>query len=283
MAGTAAAARGRGGALATCLRCIPQSRRESGVGARVALQNPSKKLKDSALPIALTFGPRHSGEACDNASAVINKYRGFIAVRRTASKLDSVRTLLRKRRTLRPRELVEQGIPGDYLHRLYRRGEAERIGRGLYALPDADVTEHHSLVAACRLVPRGVVCLVSALSFHGLTTQIPHDVWLALPNKAWVPRVEYPPVRVMRYSDRALTEMVEEHEVEKVAVRVYSVAKTVADCFKFRNAVGLDVALEALRDCWRGRRATVDELMAAARVCRMENVMRPYLEAVVRT
>jgi predicted transcriptional regulator of viral defense system len=197
------------------------------------------------------------------------------------SKMDTARNLLRERGTLRPRELADQGIPGDYLDRLYRRGEAEKVGRGLYMLPDADVTEHHSLVAACRLVPRGVVCLVSALAFHGLTTQIPHEIWLALPNKAWAPRVEYPPVRVVRYSGPALTEMIEEHEVEKVAVRVYSVAKTVADCFKFRNAVGLDVALEALRDCWRGRRATMDELTAAARVCRMGNVMRPYLESLV--
>lgn len=202
-------------------------------------------------------------------------------MRQAISKMESVRQLLRKRRMLRPREIVERGIPGDYLDRLYRRGEVEKVGRGLYALPDADVTEHHSLAIACRVVPRGVVCLISALAFHGLTTQIPHAVWLALPNKAWVPRVDYPTVRVVRYSGPAFTTLVEEHEVEKVAVRVYSVAKTVADCFKFRNAVGLDVALEALRDCWREKRATMDELVAAAKVCRMQNVMRPYLESLV--
>ena len=202
-------------------------------------------------------------------------------MRHVESKMDLLRQLLRERGALRPRQLIERGIPGDYLDRLYRRGEVERVSRGLYALSDADVTEHHSLVAACRLIPRGVVCLISALSFHGITTQVPHDVWLALPNKAWAPQVENPQVRLVRYSGTALTEMIEEHEVEKARVRVYTIAKTVADCFKFRNAVGLDVALEALRDCWRGRRATMDQLMAAARVCRMENVMRPYLESLV--
>lgn len=202
-------------------------------------------------------------------------------MRQASSKTDSVLELLRERGPLRPRELAERGIPGDYLDRLYRRGEVDRVARGLYALPDADITEHHDLVAAARLVPKGVVCLVSALQFHGLTTQVAHEVWLALPSKAWAPRVEHPPVRVVRCSGASLTAMVEEHVVEKVAVRVYSPAKTVADCFKFRNTVGLDVALEALRDCWRGRRATMDELVAAARVCRMENVMRPYLESLV--
>ena len=106
-------------------------------------------------------------------------------------------------------------------------------------------------------------------------------MWLAIPNKAWAPKVKGPRLRIVRFSGRALTEMVEEHEVEKVAVRVYSPAKTVADAFKYRNKIGLDVALEALRDCWRRRKATMEELWAAARVCRMENVMSPYLESLV--
>src|SRR5205823_2545723 len=150
-----------------------------------------------------------------------------------------------------------------------------------YAWPGVDVGEHHSLAEATRLVPRGVVCLLSALRFHGLTTQSPREVWLALPNKAWVPRVEYPKLRIIRSGGPALTAMVERHRIEGVAVNIYSPAKTVADCFKYRSKVGLDVALEALRDCFRGRKTTMDELWAAARVCRMENVMRPYLESLV--
>jgi predicted transcriptional regulator of viral defense system len=218
---------------------------------------------------------------CNNSQVDANFYRGFIAVRNSATKLDQVLRLVQERGVLRPRDLAEHGIPGDYLDRLRRRGVVQRVARGLYAWPDADVSEHHSAVEAAKLVPNGVLCLLSALQFHGLTTQVAHEVWLALPNKAWAPKVEYPPLRIFRYSGPALTEMVEVHMVESVPVKVYSPAKTVADCFKFRNKVGLDVALEALRDCWRRRRATMGELTAAAKVCRMENVMRPYLESLV--
>lgn len=197
------------------------------------------------------------------------------------TKLDSVLGLLRERGSLRPRDLAEWGFPADYLDRLYRMGLADRVARGLYASPDADVGEHHSLVDAQQLVPNGIVCLLSALRFHGLTTQSPHEVWLALPNKAWTPKVKFPRLKIVRFSGAALTEMIEEHQIEKVAVRVYSPAKTVADCFKYRNKIGLDVALEALRDCYKQRKATMDGLWKAARVCRMENVMRPYLESLV--
>ncbi len=201
-------------------------------------------------------------------------------MRAPATKLELATRLVRKRGTLRPRDLVAHDIPGDYLDRLHRRGVIERVGRGLYSWPDADVSENHTLAEVASIVPAGVVCLLSALQFHGLTTQVPHEVWLALPNKAWAPKVKSPSLRILRYSGAALTEMVETHTVEKVAVRVYSPAKTVADCFKFRNKVGLDVALEALRDCWRQRKATMNQLTAAAKVCRMQNVMRPYLESL---
>jgi predicted transcriptional regulator of viral defense system len=197
------------------------------------------------------------------------------------TKMDSVAELLRERGSLRPRDLAGLGVPSNYLDRLHRRGLADKVARGLYASPDADVGEHHSLAEAAHLVPNGVVCLLSALRFHGLTTQAPREVWLALPNKAWSPRVRGPRLKIVRFSGAALSEMVEEHEIEKVAVRVYSPAKTVADCFKYRNKIGLDVALEALRDCWKLRKATMDELWRAATICRMENVMRPYLESIV--
>jgi predicted transcriptional regulator of viral defense system len=197
------------------------------------------------------------------------------------NKMDAALDLVRRRGMLRPKDLAASDIPPDYLDRLYRRGLIDRVARGLYAWPDANVGEHHSLAEAAKQVPRGVVCLLSALRFHGLTTQSPSEVWLALPLKAWAPRTQRPRLRIVRFSGSALTEMVEQHKIEGLPVRVYGVAKTVADCFKFRNKVGLDVALEALRDCWRGRRATMDELWAAARICRMENVMRPYLESLV--
>jgi predicted transcriptional regulator of viral defense system len=182
---------------------------------------------------------------------------------------------------VRPRDLSARNIPPDYLDRLYRRGLIDRVARGLYAWPDADLGENQTLAEAARQVPRGVVCLLSALRFHGLTTQSPPEVWIALPPKAWLPRVGHPKLRVFRFSGRALTAGVEEHNVAGTVVRVYSPAKTVADCFKYRHKVGLDVALEALRDCWRQRRCPMDALWEAARVCRMANVMRPYLESLI--
>ena len=197
-----------------------------------------------------------------------------------ATKMEAALELLREQGTLRPRDLARHDIPPDYLDRLYRSGRVDRVARGLYAWPDAEVSEHHGLAEAARLIPRGVVCLLSALRFHGLTTQSPREVWLTLPSKAWAPKADYPRLRIIRAIGPALTAMVQEHRVEGVAVKVYSPAKTVADCFKHRSKVGLDVALEALRDALRGRKATMDELWAAARICRMANVMRPYLESL---
>ncbi len=180
---------------------------------------------------------------------------------------------------LRPRDLNAYGIPREHLRRLYARGQLRRLGRGLYMLPDADLTEHHTLAEACKRVPHGVVCLLSALRFHELTTQAPFEVWLAIGEKAWRPRVTYPPLRIVRFSGAALAAGVEEHVVEGVSIKVYCPAKTVADCFKYRNKIGLDVALEALRDCRRQHKCTNDELWHYAQICRVANVMRPYLEA----
>jgi predicted transcriptional regulator of viral defense system len=182
---------------------------------------------------------------------------------------------------LRPRDVRAEGIPSATFRRLEQGGILRRTGRGLYMLADAaGVTEHHTLAEACVRVPHGVVCLLSALRYHDLTTQAPFEVWLAVETGKWRPVVDYPPLRIMRFSGAAFTEGVEEHLVEGVTVRVYSIAKTVADCFKYRNKIGLDVALEALRDVRDRRRATNDELWRYAQVCRVTNVMRPYLEAL---
>ena len=181
---------------------------------------------------------------------------------------------------LRPRDLDAHGIPRIYLSRLCDRGYLERVGRGLYVLSNADVSEHHTLAEACKRVPHGVVCLLSALRFHGLTTQSPAEVWLAIGSRAWRPRVAYPRLRLCRFSARGLESGVETHTVDGVLVRVFNPAKTVADCFKYRNKIGLDVALEALRDCRRQRRCTNDDLWHYAKICRVANVMRPYMEAV---
>jgi predicted transcriptional regulator of viral defense system len=196
-------------------------------------------------------------------------------------KRDQILRMLKKTRVLRPQDVEAIGISGAYLAKLHTAGVLDRPSRGLYVLQDDEPSEHRSLVEVGRRVPRGVVCLLSALQFHGLTTKAPFEVWLAIDEKARLPRMENPKLRIVRFSGQALTYGIQEHSVEGHRLRVYSAAKTVADCFKYRNKVGVDVALEALRDCLRQRKATLDELWKAAKICRMANVMSPYLEAVV--
>ena len=159
-------------------------------------------------------------------------------------------------------------------------GLLERPGRGIYVAAGRKPTPNHSLAETAKRVPHGVVCLLSALQFHELTSQAPFEVWLAIGAKARRPKVDYPPLRIVRFSGAALEQGIVPHPFEGVTVNVYSPAKTVADCFKYRNKLGLDVALEALRDCWKKRRATMDELWQVARICRVANVMRPYLESL---
>ena len=193
---------------------------------------------------------------------------------------DRLIDLVRSLGLIRPRDLEPIGIPRISLTRAVRRGQLERVGRGLYGLPGRQVSAHGVLAEVARRVPKGVVCLLSALRFHGLTTQAPFEVWLAIENKAITPKLDYPPLRIVRFSGAALTEGVEEHVVDDVTVRITCIAKTVADCFKYRNKIGLDVALEALREAWHEKRMTSDDLWRYAKVCRVANVMRPYLESV---
>jgi predicted transcriptional regulator of viral defense system len=187
----------------------------------------------------------------------------------------------RERGIARARDFAAAGVPRVYLQRLRDQGLLARVGRGLYQLADAEPSAAHSLAEAARAVPRGTVGLLSALQYHGLTTQTPHEVWMLLPAKAWAPTSPPVAIRVVRASGAALTAGVERHAVDGVPVPVTVPAKTVADCFKHRSKVGLDVALEALKDCLHARRASVDELWRYAAVCRVRNVMRPYLEALL--
>jgi len=189
--------------------------------------------------------------------------------------------LLDERGLLRPRELAELGIPRSTLQRLLAAGEIERVARGLYALPGRLLSEHQSLLEVSKQVPGGVICLLSALAFHGIGTQDPHQVWVAIGPKARAPLVRQVPVAFVRFSLEALRYGVELHRIADVELHVTSPAKTVADCFKYRNKIGLDVAMEALREGWRERRFSAPELWEAARVCRVREVIRPYVEAVL--
>ena len=196
------------------------------------------------------------------------------------SNYQQILTLASAQGLIRPRDLIAQGLPRVALTRLVRQGLLTRVARGLYTRPDRTVSEHGTLAEVARKHPQAIVCLLSALRVHNLTAQSPFEVWLAIPNKARAPKLEYPPLRIMRFSGAALTEGIEDHQVDGVTVRVTNVARTVADCFKFRNKIGLDVAMEALQEAWANKRISMDELWRYATLCRVANVMRPYMESL---
>ncbi len=191
-----------------------------------------------------------------------------------------IQALLSRKGTVRSRELVAAGISRIQLSRMVAAGELMRVERGLYALPDYQSGEHGALVTVVKRVPDVLFCLLTALRLHDLTTQAPFEVWIAIGNKAHPPRLDYPPLRTVRFSAAALAAGVETRRIDSTKVRVTNVAKTVADCFKFRNKIGLDVALEALREARHTRKASADDLWRYAKIDRVSNVMRPYLEAV---
>lgn len=194
---------------------------------------------------------------------------------------ERVLDLVKRLGVVRTRDLSDRGLHHESLRRLCKDGVLIKTGRGLYELADADVTEHHSLALIGKKIPNAVVCLLSALQFHDIGTQSPSKVWIAIDRRAGKPKMDYPPVRIVRFTGHALDDGIETHSIEGITVKIYNPAKTVADCFKYRNKIGLDVALEALRECLREQRCTNDELWHYAKVCRVANVMRPYLEAVV--
>lgn len=193
-------------------------------------------------------------------------------------KKEEVLELARKNGILRPKDLLEQGIAKVYLYRLCKEGLLECRERGLYVIPNTDFGEHQSLAEVCAKVPRGVICLLSALKFHEITTQSPHEVWIAIHNKAMPPKVENIKLHIVLFSGKALTEGVETHKIKGTLIRVYGVAKTVVDCFKYRNKIGIDVAIEALQDGFRSKKCTMDELWKYAKICRVSRVMKPYME-----
>jgi predicted transcriptional regulator of viral defense system len=182
---------------------------------------------------------------------------------------------------IRSRDLEEIDVPRSVLKRLVDRGDLVRRSRGLYTIPDHEPTRHTDLVAVCARAPKAIACLISALEFHELTTQIPHSVWIMIDRAHHRPKIEHPPIRVVFASGHALTSNIETHDIEGIEVRLTDPAKTVADCFKYRSHVGLDVAIEALRDCLHQRKATPSDLFEAAKIDRVAKLVRPYIEALV--
>lgn len=193
---------------------------------------------------------------------------------------EAVLTLAKKRSLLRARDLAQEALPTIVLSRMVAAGKLNRVARGLYSLPGQSVSEHRSLAEVALRAPQGVVCLLSALRVHGIGTQAPFEVWLAIANRAPIPRLDQPAIRAVRMSGTSFTEGIEPIMVDGVTVPVFNAAKTVVDCFKYRNKIGLDVALEALKDGWAQRKFTMDAIWHFAAVDRVANVMRPYLESV---
>ena len=181
---------------------------------------------------------------------------------------------------IRSRDLAARKLPRVALTRLVRQGLLIRVGRGLYSLPDRQISGLGALAEVTQKNPQSIVCLLSALRVHELTTQAPFEVWIAIPNKARAPKMDYPPLRIVRFSGIALTEGIERKAIDGVDIRVTDVARTVVDCFKFRNKIGLDVALEALREAWRNKRVSMDDLWRYAKLYRVDKVMRPYMESL---
>ena len=188
--------------------------------------------------------------------------------------------LVRQKGILRSSDLDEMGVPRTYLARLTASGQLVRAERGLYRLPDTPTSEGETLETVSIKVPQAVFCLLTALQFHELTTQLPRQVWIGMPRGSHTPKISYPPIKMIQFSGDSYTEGIEIFERDNVKLRVYSAAKTVVDCFKHRNKIGLDVALEALKESRSKKKASADDIWRYAKICRVANVMRPYLESL---
>lgn len=199
---------------------------------------------------------------------------------RKSTHTDRLLRLARQKGLLRASDLDAPGIPRIYLTRLTAGGQLAKEGRGVYRPAENPLSENESLAIVASRAPQAVFCLLTALQFHELTTQLPRQVWIALPKGSHAPKLDYPAIKMIQYTGDAYSEGIEVHRRDKVELRVYSAAKTIADCFKHRNKIGLDIALEALRDARNKKKANADDLWRYAKICRVANVMRPYLEAV---
>jgi predicted transcriptional regulator of viral defense system len=194
---------------------------------------------------------------------------------------EQILELAKEKGIIQAKDIEEFGIARNYLYKLCKEGLLNKAARGMYMLQDAPITENQNLIEIAKKIPNAVVCLISALSFHGITTQIPHEIWIAVPRDTWRPSMDYPPLHYTVLTEKAYNFGIQRVGINGTTIKIYNPAKTVADCFKFRNKVGIDVAIEALREVWRSRKATMDELVEAAGIDRVSKVMRPYLEAIV--
>jgi len=200
----------------------------------------------------------------------------------TQAQVDHAKNVFRRHGgMLRTAEAIREGVQPRVLYAMRDAGDLQMLRRGCYRLAELDRMSEPDLTVVAKASPKGVICLVSALAFHEITTQIPRVVDLAIPAHRHPPKIDYPPIQPYWFSGKAYSSGIEYHEIDGVQVRIYNPAKTVADCFKYRNKIGQDVALEALRFCRERKRTTVRELLEYARICRVQNIMSPYLEAML--
>lgn len=189
--------------------------------------------------------------------------------------------LFKKKSVLKLKEIKDHGIHPEYIRRMIIKGQIIRVGHGIYMKPDTEITAYHSLVEVSKQISIGVICLLSALQYHEIGTQLPSEIWLGIPRKTAIPRIKNHSVKIITYSKKSFYEGIDEHIIEGVVVKIYNPAKTVADCFKYRNKAGLDVALEVLKDVVKNKICNIDDLWKYAGICRVRNIMKPYLEALV--
>ena len=207
----------------------------------------------------------------------MNKSRGNITV--ASTQRSRALALLARRPILRLKDFASNDVGPETLARLVREGIVVRVARGMYQRADAAVDAGHSLAEAATLVPRGVVCLISALQFHELTLQMPSEIWMAIDRTAWRPRIVYPPIRIVRFSGIALIDGVKRHRIDGVEVAITDPSRTIVDCFRYRRKTGIDVAMEGLREGLRKRKVTSDQLWRHATKMRVWSILKPYVEA----
>ena len=198
-----------------------------------------------------------------------------------ARKIESVQKIVQEHKLIRSKDLREHALDRAHLWNLAQAGRIERVGHGLYRAKNATISEYETLLEVAKRIPSGVLCLSSALRYHELTSENPFETWLAIERGTWTPRMDFPPLRILHISKAAFEYGIETHSVDGGTLRVYTPAKTVADCFKFRSRIGMETAIGALRAAYRERKVSMDELWKAAKICRVANVIRPYMESLV--
>jgi predicted transcriptional regulator of viral defense system len=197
------------------------------------------------------------------------------------NKIEQILKIAEQNGIIRSHDIEKAGISRNYLYKMCKDEQLIKLSRGLYMHPDMPESENLNIIEVAKKIPNAVICLISALTFYEVTTQISHEVWIAIPKGAWRPCIDYPPLNITFVSEPAYSFGIQEQTINGVTVKIYSLEKTIADCFKFRNKIGLDVAIEGLKEAWISRKITMDKLVEAANINRISKIIRPYLEAIV--